>query len=114
MLTTDSVIQMLRPIRHDELVLPTMTALVAWGAEPLGPWDLPVVGAMGSASTIGLGLALARPERRVWVLDGDGSLLMQLGSLATIGAVAPPNLVHMVIANGVYAFTGGQPLPQAP
>jgi len=113
-LTTAEVLAALRAHRGDEIVLATMTALVGWGAAPLGAWDLPVVGAMGSASSVGLGLALARPERRVWVLDGDGSLLMQLGTLATIGAAAPANFVHLVIANGVYAFTGGQRLPRAP
>jgi phosphonopyruvate decarboxylase len=66
---------------------------------------------MGSASTLGLGLAFARPERHVWVLDGDGSLLMQLGSLATIAAAAPSNLYHFVFHNGVYSFSGEQEIP---
>jgi phosphonopyruvate decarboxylase len=113
-LTTDDVLAALAARRTDEIVLPTMTAAIGWIARGLGPLDLPVVGAMGSAAAIGLGLALAQPTRRIWVLDGDGSLLMQLGALATIGALAPPNFVHLVIANGVYAFTGGQPLPLAP
>ena len=66
---------------------------------------------MGSASSLGLGLALARPGHRVMVLDGDGSLLMQLGSLVTIAAVAPANLYHFVFANGLHQSTGNQPLP---
>ncbi|MEM9553540.1 MAG: phosphonopyruvate decarboxylase [Acidobacteriota bacterium] len=66
-------------------------------------------GSMGFAPTLGLGIASVRPELRVFVLDGDGALLMQLGSLATIGAAAPRNLVHIVVDNGVYASTGGQP-----
>ena len=65
-------------------------------------------GSMGLASSIGLGLALARPELRVFVLDGDGSLLMNLGSLATIGWVRPPNLVLIVLDNQLYGTTGGQ------
>jgi thiamine pyrophosphate-dependent acetolactate synthase large subunit-like protein len=65
-------------------------------------------GSMGLASSIGLGLAMARPDRRVIVLDGDGSLLMNLGSLATIGWVRPANLVLIVWDNGVYGTTGGQ------
>ena len=73
--------------------------------------DFPVFGAMGKASSIGLGLALARPERKVLVLDGDGSLLMNLGTLATISNKAPENLYHFVFENGVYAVTGGQPIP---
>lgn len=66
-------------------------------------------GAMGSVSSIGLGLALARPDLRVIVLDGDGSLLMNLGSLATIGTQRPSNLVHVVFDNRMYETTGGQP-----
>ncbi|HUF48493.1 MAG TPA: thiamine pyrophosphate-dependent enzyme [Vicinamibacterales bacterium] len=65
-------------------------------------------GSMGLASSIGLGLAMAQPERRVFVLDGDGSLLMNLGSLATIGWVRPANLVLVVMDNESYATTGGQ------
>lgn len=65
-------------------------------------------GSMGLASSIGLGLAMAQPERRVVVLDGDGSLLMNLGSLATIAWVRPKNLVVVVWDNGVYGTTGGQ------
>src|SRR3954453_12196681 len=70
-------------------------------------------GSMGIASSIGLGLALARPELRVFVLDGDGSLLMNLGSLATIGLLQPANLVVVVMDNEEYAPTGGQATPTA-
>ena len=65
-------------------------------------------GSMGLASSIGLGLAMAQPARRVFVLDGDGSLLMNLGSLATMAWVRPPNLVLVVLDNESYATTGGQ------
>jgi len=65
-------------------------------------------GSMGLASSIGLGLAMAQPDRRVVVLDGDGSLLMNLGSLATIGWVGASNLVVVVLDNGLYGTTGGQ------
>jgi phosphonopyruvate decarboxylase len=64
---------------------------------------------MGGASSLGLGIALARPDRRV--LDGDGSLLMQLGSLATVAGAAPRNLVHFLFKNGVYHTSGAQPIP---
>jgi thiamine pyrophosphate-dependent acetolactate synthase large subunit-like protein len=70
-------------------------------------------GSMGVASSVGLGLALAKPEARVIVLDGDGALLMNLGSLATIGLLQPPNLVVVVMDNGEYATTGGQATPTA-
>jgi thiamine pyrophosphate-dependent acetolactate synthase large subunit-like protein len=65
-------------------------------------------GSMGLASSIGLGLAMVQPDLRVFVLDGDGSLLMNLGSLATIGWTRPPNLVLIVWDNQVYGTTGGQ------
>src|SRR5256885_10145822 len=70
-------------------------------------------GSMGLASSIGLGLALARPDLRVFVLDGDGSLLMNLGSLATIGLLRPENLTVIVVDNESYATTGGQETPTA-
>jgi len=66
-------------------------------------------GSMGQISSMGLGLALARPDLKVIVLDGDGSLLMNLGSLATIARKRPPNLVHIVWDDEVYETTGGQP-----
>ena len=65
-------------------------------------------GSMGLASSIGLGLALARPDLRVFVVDGDGSLLMNLGSLATIGWGRPDNFVLIVWDNEEYGTTGGQ------
>jgi len=65
-------------------------------------------GAMGGAAMVGLGLALARPERRVVVITGDGEMLMGLGSLATIGVQRPANLAVVVIDNGLYAETGMQ------
>jgi phosphonopyruvate decarboxylase len=70
-------------------------------------------GSMGLASSIGLGIALGRPELNVIVLDGDGSLLMNLGSLATIGLLQPPNLTLVIMDNELYATTGGQPTPTA-
>jgi len=70
-------------------------------------------GSMGLASSIGLGLAMAQPHRHVVVLDGDGSLLMNLGSLATIATVRPPNLVLIVWDNQEYGTTGGQPTATA-
>jgi thiamine pyrophosphate-dependent acetolactate synthase large subunit-like protein len=66
-------------------------------------------GAMGAAAMVGLGLAIARPERRVLVVTGDGDMLMGLGSLATIGVERPPNLAIVAFDNGRYAETGMQP-----
>jgi thiamine pyrophosphate-dependent acetolactate synthase large subunit-like protein len=72
------------------------------------PQNFYMLGSMGLASSIGLGIALARPERKVVVFDGDGNLLMNMGSLATIGAAAPANFYHLVFDNRVYLSTGGQ------
>jgi len=69
------------------------------------------VGAMGQASSHGLGLALANPDRRVIVLDGDGSLLMNLGTLVTIANAGVSNLYHFLSANRVYEVNGAHPLP---
>nr|WP_281400189.1 thiamine pyrophosphate-dependent enzyme [Microvirga zambiensis] len=69
------------------------------------------VGAMGLASSHGLGLALGRPDRKVIVLDGDGSLLMNLSTLVTISNVAPENLAYFVCENGTYEANGSHPIP---
>jgi phosphonopyruvate decarboxylase len=75
------------------------------------PQNFYMIGSMGLASAIGLGLAVARPERRSVVFDGDGNLLMSLGTLAMVGSLGPPNFVHVVFDNEVYGSTGGQPSP---
>ncbi|MBF0190962.1 MAG: phosphonopyruvate decarboxylase [Magnetococcales bacterium] len=67
-----------------------------------------MVGSMGCVSSIGLGLALTRPDRGVVAIDGDGALIMRLGTLATIGHIRPANLIHLVLDNGQYESTGGQ------
>jgi phosphonopyruvate decarboxylase len=67
-----------------------------------------MVGSMGCASSLGLGLAWAEPQRRVIVLDGDGAALMRLGALTAIGCQAPPNLVHILLDNELHESTGGQ------
>ncbi len=67
-----------------------------------------MLGSMGLASSIGLGIALARPDRRVIAIDGDGSIIMNLGSLSTIASQAPGNLLLVIMDNGAYGSTGGQ------
>lgn len=67
-----------------------------------------MIGSMGLASSIGLGVALCKPDRKVIILDGDGNVLMSMGTLAMIAAEAPKNLVHVVIDNEVYESTGRQ------
>lgn len=100
--------------RVDEIVVTTMSTAKEWPFFSRRPeLDVPLVGAMGKASSLALGIALAQPDRRVLVLDGDGSLLNNLGTLATIAGQAPRNLVHFVFEGGTYDTTGGQPIPAA-
>jgi phosphonopyruvate decarboxylase len=107
----EDALRAIAEVRGDAVCVPTMTTAPAW--RTIAPDDLSVscVGFMGGASSLGLGLALARPERRVLVFDGDGSLLMQLGSLATVAGAAPRNLVHFLFKNGVYHTSGAQEIP---
>ena len=72
-----------------------------------------MLGSMGLAVPIALGVALAQPGRKVFALEGDGSLLMQLGCLSTVASLAPRNLAILVFDNGAYQITGGQPTPAA-
>jgi Thiamine pyrophosphate-requiring enzymes [acetolactate synthase, pyruvate dehydrogenase (cytochrome), glyoxylate carboligase, phosphonopyruvate decarboxylase] len=73
------------------------------------PQNFYMLGSMGLAAPIALGVALAQPQRQVFALEGDGSLLMQLGALGTIAAVQPKNLAVIVWDNGAYQITGSQP-----
>ena len=77
------------------------------------PQNFYMLGSMGLAFPIALGAALAQPERRIFALEGDGSLLMQLGCLTTIATLAPKNLTMIVMDNGMYQITGAQPTPAA-
>jgi phosphonopyruvate decarboxylase len=71
--------------------------------------DLLAVGGLGLVSQLALGLALATPKRRIWCFDGDGSLLMHLGVLTSIGASKPKNFVHILFNNGIHESVGGLP-----
>lgn len=77
------------------------------------PQNFYMLGSMGLAFPIALGVALAQPNRRVFALEGDGSLLMQLGCLSTIATLKPRNLTMIVMDNGIYQITGAQPTPAA-
>ena len=68
-----------------------------------------MIGSMGLASSIGLGIALKKPKKRIFVFDGDGNILMNLSSLVTIGSLQPKNLIHVIFDNNVHESTGGQP-----
>jgi thiamine pyrophosphate-dependent acetolactate synthase large subunit-like protein len=103
------VVSALLKDRKDLLVVAGLGS-TAWDITAAGdaPLSFPMWGAMGQAAMMGLGLALAQPQRRVLVITGDGEMLMGLGSLATIGVQQPPNLGIVVIDNERYGETGMQ------
>ena len=68
-----------------------------------------MIGSMGLSSSIGLGVALKNPKKKIYVFDGDGNILMNLGSLTTIGTLKPKNLIHVIFDNSIHESTGGQP-----
>jgi phosphonopyruvate decarboxylase len=107
---TDAFLALARHIT-DEAVVTSYSSAFAWLAIAPRPLNYFSVGAMGLDSSHALGLALGRPDRRIVVLQGDGSLLMNLGSLVTIAAAAPANLIHFVVRNGTYEANGGHPIP---
>ncbi len=115
MINNTDAVRLIDNKRGEAVIIPTMNAgNVRFGLPSVSSnqnLDLPISGAMGKASNVGLGVALARPERKVFVLDGDGSLLMNLGALATTSTKQPKNFYHFLFNNGVYAVTGGQPIP---
>jgi thiamine pyrophosphate-dependent acetolactate synthase large subunit-like protein len=117
MINNQDAVRLIDSKRNGSIIVPTMNANnVHFGLPSVTTdqkMDLPVSGAMGKASNLGLGLALAQPGKKVFVLDGDGSLLMNLGALVTTANKKPKNLYHFIFDNGVYAVTGGQPVPGA-
>lgn len=72
-------------------------------------YDFLTVGSMGHSSSIALGVALNKPKQRIWCVDGDGAVLMHMGSMAVLGANKPKNLIHIVINNGAHETVGGMP-----
>ena len=101
-------------LRNDEAVVGGIgnTNFDLWAAGRR-PQNFYMLGSMGLAIPIALGVALAQPKRRVVALEGDGSLLMQLGALATIAALQPKNLIIVVMDNRTYQITGSQPTASA-
>jgi sulfopyruvate decarboxylase subunit beta len=99
--------------RKDEIVVAVYMA--AQEMTHIMPSDLnyTFTGAMGQGSSHALGLALGRPDKRVVLFDGDGSLLMNLGSLVTIANAAPKNYIHCLCENGTYETNGSVPIPRA-
>lgn len=111
MMRRDECLKALARYRTNEIVVPVYKAAQEW--LQISPSDLnyTFTGAMGQGASHALGLALGRPDKRVIVLDGDGSLLMNLGSLVTIANQGPQNLLHIVCENGTYESNGAVPIP---
>lgn len=76
-------------------------------------YDFLTVGSMGHSSSIALGIALQQPQRKVWIIDGDGAVLMHMGAMAVLASQNPGNIVHIVINNGAHETVGGQPTAMA-
>jgi len=110
----DLTSRLVAKLRYEEAVIGGIgnTNFDLWAAGHR-PQNFYMLGSMGLAFPIALGVALAQPNRRVFALEGDGSLLMQLGSLSTIATLAPKNLTMVVMDNGIYQITGAQPTPAA-
>ncbi|MFK4723295.1 MULTISPECIES: thiamine pyrophosphate-dependent enzyme [Bradyrhizobium] len=110
----DVTSRLIGKLKHEEAVIGGIgnTNFDLWAAGHR-PQNFYMLGSMGLAFPIALGVALAQPERRVFALEGDGSLLMQLGALSTIAMLKPKNLIMIVMDNGIYQITGAQPTPAA-
>ncbi len=114
MMDSFEALKIISRFRGDAIVVSATTAGREWGQISTNTdLDLPWLASLGKASSVGLGLALARPERKVLVFDGDGGLVMNLGTMLTISNMAPPNLIHFLFENRIYRTTGGQPIPNA-
>jgi sulfopyruvate decarboxylase subunit beta len=112
MMRRDEVLALLARLRTDEIVLTTMSTAQEWPAYSQSPYDFNALGTgMGHLPDMGLGVAVACPGRKVWIFNGDGSMLMNLGVLVSIAHTAPRNLVLYVFENEIYEVTGGQPIP---
>ncbi len=115
MLTPAQLLGPLARYRTDEVVVTTMSVTRPWGRLSSSDLDFGSAdSAMGHAADLALGIALARPRRRVVCLNGDGSMLMTLGTLATAAGAGAENFTLFVVDNRAYEITGNQPVPAAP
>jgi thiamine pyrophosphate-dependent acetolactate synthase large subunit-like protein len=104
-----AAIKVLNELRTDEIVITTMGSAREWPRISDHPLDFHYIpSAMGQAPALGLGIALAKPTRQVWVLNGDGAMLMNLGCLVTVIASGAKNVTVIVLENQIYEVTGGQ------
>jgi len=106
----DAIASVLQHVQPSDLIVST-TGMISRELFTLNdrPRNFYMIGSMGLASAMGLGLAIQTPGKRVIVLEGDGSALMSLGTLPLIAAESPPNLIHIILDNESYESTGGQP-----
>lgn len=112
MLTSAQLLEPLARHRTDEVVVTTMSVTRPWGRLSGSPLDFASAdAAMGHTADLALGIALARPDRKVVCLNGDGSMLMTLGTLVTITGSGATNVLLVVVENGSYEITGHQPVP---
>ncbi len=113
-MTKAQVLEPLARLRTDQVVVSTMGAVRPWGLLSKSDLDFASAdSAMGHAADLALGVALAQPDRQVICLNGDGSMLMTLGTLVTIVDAGAENLVLFVFENGTYEITGNQRVPGA-
>ena len=110
----DITSRLIGKLKHEEAVIGGIgnTNFDLWAAGHR-PQNFYMLGSMGLAFPIALGVALAQPKRHVFALEGDGSILMALGCLATIASLKPRNLTIIIMDNGIYQITGAQPTPAA-
>ena len=113
-LTKRQLLEPLARLRKDQIVVTTMSTVRPWAQFSNHPLDFASAdSAMGHAADFALGLALAQPQRQVICLNGDGSMLMTLGTLVTIVHAGARNLILFVVQNDAYEVTGNQPIPGA-
>ena len=114
MINKEECLKILAKYRTDEIVITTMSVPNLWGKISDHELDYASIDtAMGHAADFALGIALARPDKKVIVLNGDGSMLMSLGTLITIANNSVKNLLLFVTENDTYEVTGNQPIPGA-
>jgi sulfopyruvate decarboxylase subunit beta len=111
MMRRDECFRKMAELRGDAIVVSTYSSAFEWRKISPSSLNYFSVGAMGQASSHALGLAIGLPDHKVIVLDGDGSLLMNLGGLVTMAEAAPKNIVHFVAENGCYEANGSHPIP---
>ena len=111
MIDQADVMAVVQKYRGDAVVIPTERAAVQWPLISTYHQRDVSEEIMGKGSSFALGVCLSQPDKKVIVFDGDGGLEMNLGTLATIAEQQPRNLYHFVFENGMYATTGGQPIP---